>query len=52
MDEDWEEVAERDYLETDDHEEWAESLIKTDLASIEDRPSGFSILDNQTRSGL
>ena len=45
MDEDWEEVAERDYLETDDEEQWAESLIKTDLASIKDRPSGFSILD-------
>ena len=45
MDEDWEEVAERDYLESDDEEDWANSLIKTDLASIEDRPSGFSILD-------
>ena len=45
MDEDWEEVAERDYLETNDEEDWANSLIKTDLASIDDRPSGFSILD-------
>ena len=45
MDEDWEQVAEREYLETDDEEEWANSLIKTDLATIEDRPSGFSILD-------
>ncbi len=45
MDEDWEEVAERDYLETNDEEEWANSLIKTDLASIDDKPSGFSILD-------
>ena len=45
MDEDWEEVAEREYLETDDEEEWANSLIKTDLAVIDDRPSGFSILD-------
>ncbi len=45
MDEDWEQVAEREYLETDDEEEWANSLIKTDLAAIDDRPSGFSILD-------
>jgi len=45
MDEDWEEVAERDYLETNDEEDWANSLIKTDLASIDDKPSGFSILD-------
>ena len=45
MDEDWEKVAERDYLETNDEEDWANSLIKTDLASIDDRPSGFSILD-------
>ena len=45
MNDDWEEVAERDYLETNDEEEWANSLIKTDLASIDDRPSGFSILD-------
>ena len=45
MDEDWEEVAERDYLESDDEEEWANSLIKTDLAAVRARPNGLSKLD-------
>ena len=30
IDEDWEQVAEREYLETDDHEQWANSLIIPD----------------------
>lgn len=45
MGEDWEEVAEREYLETDDEEEWANSLIQTDLAAIRSRPNGVSKLD-------
>ena len=52
MNEDWELVAERDYEENNDSEDWANTLIDTNLAKvpttdypIENKPNRSSVLD-------